>query len=106
MNVFQRNFLGLNLTPGQRAFIKFAKGAAVTALAAGLAAGAQFLLLPTVNWHAVFLFGGGTVAASFAFALDKYWTAQGDAPLGTVAGEVGTIIGQKTGVNDVKQGVA
>ena len=31
MNVFQRNFLGLNLTPGQRAFIKFAKGAAVTA---------------------------------------------------------------------------
>lgn len=106
MNVFQRNFLGLNLSPAQRAFIKVVKGAVISALFAGLAAVVQFLLLPTINWHAVLLIGGGTIGTTLAFALDKYFSAQGDTPLATVAGEVGTIIGQKTGVNDVKQGVA
>lgn len=105
-NMFTRARLQLPLTPGERTFLKFLNGAVVSALLAGLAAIMQFLLLPIVNWHAVFLIGGGTIGTTLAFTFQKYFTAQGDIPAATLAGDIGTVIGQKTGVNDVKQGVA
>ena len=101
MNVFSSAANGLSLTPGQRAFLKIVKGFVVSAVAAGLTAVAQLLSAGSaVDWQKVAVVGGVAFGTSLAFALDKYWTAQGDAPLGTLAGEVGQMIETKAGAND------
>lgn len=101
MNLFSQAAQGLNLTPGQRAALKIIKGLIVSAVGAGLAAVAQLLSAGgVIDWQKVIVVGGVAFGTSLAFALDKYWTAQGDTPLAVLAGEVGQMIETKAGPND------
>ena len=82
MSIFSKAAQGLNLTPAQRAFLKLLKGWFYTALSIGVMAGAQYLLNnQQVNWTALLYIAGGAFLLSLLGALDKFWTAHGDAPL-------------------------
>lgn len=80
-NMFARASAGLNLTPAERAALKAVQGIAVSALVAGAVAVFPYLTGATVDWQTVFHVFTAAVVASLALAVNKYWTAQGDAPL-------------------------
>lgn len=84
MGVFKRARAYVNLTPGERAFLKLVGGIAGTAVIAGLLAAAQVLAgtpLGQVSWQVVLHVGAGAFAASLWAALAKYYKAHGDPPL-------------------------
>ena len=86
MNLFQRASQKLPLTPGERAFIKLIQGWVLTALSAGIMAGAQYLLNnQQVNWQAMLYIVGGAVLLSVLSAVTKYYTAQGDVPIAVLS---------------------
>ena len=103
MNMFTRARLNLALTPAERAFLKALKGIATSVVLAGATAVWPLVQAQTINWRTVGEVAVGSMAVTFFYAMDKYWTAQGDPALGAVAGDMGTVIAQKTGVSDVKQ---
>jgi hypothetical protein len=87
-SIFTRSRLYANLTPGERAFLRFVAVLAGGAFLAGVQAAAPLLttLDPTaVPWASV----GHTFLAAFALAvwlgIGKYRAAQGDPPLPTAA---------------------
>lgn len=87
-SVFSRSRLYANLTPGERAFLRFVAVLAGGAFLSGVQAAAPLLttLDPTqVPWASV----GHTFLAAFALAvwlgIGKYRSAQGDPPLPTPA---------------------
>lgn len=101
MNLFQRAYAGLNLTPGERAALKLWKGFLLTAVAAGLAAGVQALSASgAIDWRKVAAVAAVAFGTSLAFAFEKYFTAQGDAPLAALAGEVVQSIATHAGPQD------
>jgi hypothetical protein len=88
MNMFSRAAHNLNLTPGERAFLKLLKGWLYTAIAAAIAIGVQYVYSnQVIDWQKLSYLIGGAILLSFLTALEKYFTAQGDAPL-AIADEV------------------
>ena len=94
MNIFARAYNGLNLSPGERAFLKLAKGWLYTAGGTGLIALVQYLNSSQVDWRHLLIGTGSAAGLSLLNAVDKYFTAQGDAPLATATQAVETKIGQ------------
>jgi hypothetical protein len=93
MNIFSLASAGANLTPGQRAFLKVIQALVIQALALGLLAGLAAITTYIVNASTgvpidyialLRLFGvacGVAVVSSFGHGLEKYLSAQGEAPL-------------------------
>ena len=82
MNLFTKAVNGLNLTPGERAILKLLKGWLYTAIGTGLIAGSQYALgNEQIDYQKLLYVTIGAVVLSILSALDKYFTAQGDAPL-------------------------
>ena len=81
MNIFARAYNGLNLSPGERAFLKLVKGWLYTAGGTGLIALVQYLNSSQVDWRHLLIGTGSAAGLSLLNAVDKYFTAQGDAPL-------------------------
>ncbi len=99
MNLFARAYQGLNLTPIERAFLKFIKGTGYSAVVAAFVAVSQSVGAhgAAVNWLWVILTGGGSMAGTLLVAGEKYWSAKGDQPLANLAGTL---------AQDVQQPVA
>jgi autotransporter adhesin len=102
-SMFTRARLQMPLTPAERSFLKFIQGAIVTVLVAAIAAGLPFVEQQQVNWRTVITITVGTFVATLASMVQKYFSAQGDGGLATLAGDVGTVVSQKAGLNDLKQ---
>lgn len=102
-SLFTRARLQLPLTPPERAFLKLLQGSVVTVLTAAVVAALPYLEGQTVNWQTVIRIGAGAGVATLVTVVSKYWTAQGDNPAASLAGDVGAVIQQKLGANDVKQ---
>ena len=104
MNLFARSRAQLNLSPGERAFLKLIEGFVVAGVVAALPIVAQLLAQQSVNWADVARLAGGTFAVAALMAAAKYYKAQGDIPLeetiALAAGKVAHATG--TGMNDVK----
>lgn len=106
--LFSFSWDGKNLTPGQRALIKLVKGLIVTAIIAAAPIIAPALSGSTpVVWADVLRTAGAAAAVAVLLAIDKYATAQGDAPLGTLAGQAADALSAKFGLNEpvIEQGV-
>jgi hypothetical protein len=90
MSLFARARAYLNLTPGERAFLKLLGGIAGTAVVAAILAAAQVLAgTPPnqVSWQVVLHVAAGAFLAALWTALAKYYKAYGDPPLpGPTAG--------------------
>lgn len=86
MNIFSKAARGLNLTPAERAFRKLLQNWLLTAIAAGLTAGAQYVLgNGQVDLQKLLYLVVGAFLLSVLSAIQKYYTAQGDAPLALAA---------------------
>ncbi len=84
-SIFSQAWQGVNLTPAQRAFLKVFQGLVITAVTAGLLAGAQYVATNgTINWHNLLYLVLGAIVVTLGSGLSKYFTAQGDAPLAMV----------------------
>jgi hypothetical protein len=105
-NMFTRARLQLPLTPGERSFLKFIQGAVWSVILAGMTAVLPLIEQQTINWRTVITLGAGTLGVTAALSIQKYFTSQADTVGATIAGDVGTVIGQKTGVNDPQTPVA
>ena len=83
LTVFQRAALNLNLTPGERAFLKVAKGVLVVGLVAAL--GVLAPLISGGNFHGlspqVVQAMVGAAASAMYFAVEKLFTAKADTPI-------------------------
>jgi uncharacterized membrane protein len=83
MNLFQKAAANLNLTPGERALLKTLQSLLITAIIAGLIAGATYLNNPEpINWQHLGYIVIIAIVFSFAHGIAKFITAQGDTPLG------------------------
>lgn len=81
MNIFTRSFKGLNLTPGERAFMKLSEGWLATAIGTGGAVGYQLLVTGSHDYTRIGLVAGGAASLSLFNAIKKYLAAQTDLPL-------------------------
>ena len=102
VNLFARAAAGLNLTPGERAFLKFLSGVGISA---GMAAATAAISLVSshggaVDVKSVAIVGGVAFATSAIAALKKYATANFESLLGTTVGQLANDVEQK--LNDVK----
>lgn len=83
MNLFQRAFANHNLTPGERALLKTLQSLIIGAIISALFAVASFLSKPgTIDIHDLLYVVIIALIFSLAHGLAKYFTAQGDTPLG------------------------
>lgn len=113
MNLFSRAAAGLNLTPGERAFLKLLASFGDAGLAAVLAAAPAILAYlsgqQAITWAAV-AFVAAFFVHGFMVAWRKYVSAKGDAPLATVIGEVDAAaqraLGQPNAVKTLADDVA
>lgn len=84
MNLFSRAAAGLNLTPGERAFLKLLASFGDAGVAAVLAAGPAILAYlsgqQAITWASV-AFVAAFFVHGFMVAWRKYASAKGDAPL-------------------------
>lgn len=91
MNIFQKAQQGLNLTPGQRAFLKLVDGLVIAAILAAIpivgSAVSTRLREGNIDWTAIALFALGTFGSAFAAAVVKYCKAHMDNPLAVVVGQ-------------------
>lgn len=101
-SMFTRARLQLPLTPGERSFLKFLQGVIWSILLTAVVAVLPLVEQQTINWHTVITVGAGTLGLTLASTVQKYFTSQGDTVGATIAGDVGTVISQKTGLNEVK----
>lgn len=92
-SMFTRARLGLDLTPGERAFLRFVQGIVPTVLASGIVAAVPFLESQSVNWKEVATVAVVAMSVNLFNTLQKYFTAQGDGALAGVAGSVATAVG-------------
>ena len=92
MNMFQRAFLGLNLNPAERAFMRFVEDAAISALIAAVVAVVPYLETQQVNWRVAITVGAGAFALTLYNTISKYLKAHGDAPLSAVVSDIGPVI--------------
>ena len=81
MNIFSRAAAGLNLTPGERAFLKLVEGLWATALVAALPVVAEALAQRSVDWTVVLHAALAAAVTAVVLAILKYAKAQGDDPL-------------------------
>lgn len=101
-SLFTRSRLQLPLTPSERAFLKLLQGSVVTVITAGVIAVLPYIEGQSINWQTVIRVGAGALIATATATLSKYFTAQGDNPAASLAGDVGAVLQQKLGTNDVK----
>lgn len=100
MNLFSRAAAGLNLTPGERAFLKLLQSFLTAGVITVLLAAPTFLAFQSGN---VVLATGGIATAVGAFlhgfltAWQKYVSAKGDAPLANAIGAVDAAAQQALG---------
>ncbi|HLZ24407.1 MAG TPA: hypothetical protein VKQ30_20020 [Ktedonobacterales bacterium] len=85
MNVFAQARNNLNLTPGQRAFLKLVEGFIVAGIVAALPAISQALAAQSINWSQIVRTAAATFSVAALLAVTKYLKAQNDPPLATVA---------------------
>jgi hypothetical protein len=97
-NMFTRARLNLPLSPGERAFLRFLPGVGWSALFTAITAVLPLVEQQSVNWHTVITVGVGTLATTLAYTIQHYFTSQGDTIAAGITGDVGTVVGQKTGV--------
>lgn len=88
MNVFAQARNNLNLTPGQRAFLKLVEGFLVAGVIAALPIISQALAAQSINWSQVLRTAAAAFSVAVLLALTKYLKAQNDPPLNTVAATV------------------
>jgi hypothetical protein len=81
MNIFARSWQGLNLSPGERAFVKLAEGWLITALLAGSAIAYQLLMSGNADYVFILRSAGGAALLTVLLAFKKYLAAQSDLPL-------------------------
>ena len=86
MNLFTKARAGLNLTPAERAQLKFVEALAVAGVVAALPVLADALSTHgAIVWADVLHTGLATGAVAVILALVKYLKAQGDSPLADAA---------------------
>lgn len=83
MNVFTRARAGLNLTPGERAFLRLVDLCVLAGLVAALPVISDALANQPVNWSAVLHTAIAAFGVAALGALLKWLKAQTDAPLPT-----------------------
>lgn len=89
MNIFLKAWNGLNLSPGQRAFLKVVQGLIIGGLLAAFLAIAQYFYSNgAVNWRSVLDVALVAFLMSVGYGLSKYFSAQGDAPIATALTEL------------------
>lgn len=89
MNIFLKAWNGLNLSPGQRAFLKVIQGLIIGGLLAAFLAIAQYFYSDgAVNWHSILDVAAVAFLMSVGYGLSKYFSAQGDAPVATALTEL------------------
>ncbi len=89
MNIFLKAWNGLNLSPGQRAFLKVVQGLIIGGLLAAFLAIAQYFYSNgAVNWRSVLDVALVAFLMSVGYGLSKYFSAQGDAPVATALTEL------------------
>lgn len=94
MNIFQKAFRGMNLTPGERALLKLLQGFATAGIVSLLLAVPAVLSAkagqPAITTASVGVMVGAFVHG-FLAAWQKYVSAKGDAPLATAIGAIDTV---------------
>jgi len=99
-NLFQRAVKGLPLTPGERAFLKALQTLVMGAILAVLLGASQYLAGSggPIDWGKL----GYVLLLTFLFSLGhglaKYFTAQGDAPLGQAVEQVTSAAEKRSGI--------
>ncbi|MEO6890530.1 MAG: hypothetical protein ABI324_16215, partial [Ktedonobacteraceae bacterium] len=89
MNIFLKAWNGLNLSPGQRAFLKVIQGLIIGGLLAAFLAIAQYFYSDgAVNWHSILDVAAVAFLMSVGYGLSKYFSAQGDAPVAAAITEL------------------
>lgn len=96
MNIFQKARQGLNLTPGQRAFLKLLEALAVAFLVAATPVVADALSSHgTVVWADALRTALAAGAVAVILSVVKYLKAQGDSPVLSVVEGLGTSLADK-----------
>lgn len=85
VSLFSRAFAGLNLSPFERAVLRFLQGLAAAALVAALPIVANALSARSPDWHTIAQEALAAAGTAVLLALHKYVTAQSDTPLETSA---------------------
>ena len=85
MQVFSRTFKGLNLSPGERAFVKLVEGWLFTAVATGAAIAYQLLATGSHDYNNIGLVAGGAAGLTVLNSFKKYMSSQSDLPLTTAS---------------------
>ena len=85
MTVFAKAQNNLNLTPGERAFLKLVEGFVVAGIVAALPIISQALAAQSINWAQLLRTAAATCSVAALLAVTKYLKAQNDPPLSTVA---------------------
>lgn len=80
-HVFARSWQGLNLSPGERAFMKLSGGILFTGVGAGALISIQLLATGNHNFGYIGLAAGGAAAKTLWDTVKKYQAAQTDVPL-------------------------
>jgi hypothetical protein len=80
-NVFARSWKGLNLSPGERALMKFSEGILITAVGAGVAVAYQQLATGSIDISKIGLVAGGAAGLTVFNTIKKYTASQSDVPL-------------------------
>lgn len=98
MNIFQKAFAGVNLTPGERALLKLLQGFATAGVVSLLLAVPAVLSAkagdPAITTASVGVMVGAFVHG-FLAAWQKYVSAKGDAPLAGAISAVDTAVGAR-----------
>jgi hypothetical protein len=79
--VFARSWKGLNLSPGERTFVKLVEGWGFTAVGAGGAIAFQQLTSGTTDYHQILPAAGGAALLTVVLSVKKYLASQTDVPL-------------------------
>jgi hypothetical protein len=79
--VFARSWKGLNLSPGERTFVKLVEGWGFTAVGAGGAIAFQQLTSGTTDYHQILPAAGGAALLTVVLSVKKYLASQTDLPL-------------------------
>jgi hypothetical protein len=80
-HVFARSWKGLNLSPGERASMKFVEGVVFSAVGAGGAIAFQQLTSGSADYHQILPAAGGAALLTVVLSVKKYLAAQTDVPL-------------------------
>jgi hypothetical protein len=79
--VFARSWKGLNLSPGERTFVKLVEGWGFTAVGAGGAIAFQQLTSGATDYRQILPAAGGAALLTVVLSVKKYLASQTDVPL-------------------------